>query len=175
MLFKAPTVKTLSKIIDHEPIQNLWSCLVPIQAMGSKRPLFLIHGAEGNVLIFRSLSGYLGNDQPVYGIQAEALDGRTEIQADFKTVAGRYIQEIKKVQPQGPYLLGGYCLGGNIALEVAQQLQLKGDTIGCVAMIESYNEKSVKRPIPFKTRRTNEILNILYHNTYLLINSFYFF
>ena len=163
MLFKAPTVKTLSKIIDHEPTQNLWSCLVPIQAMGSKRPLFLIHGAEGNVLMFKSLADRLGNDQPVFGIQAEALDGRTEIQADFKTVAGRYIQEIKKVQPQGPYLLGGYCLGGNIALEVAQQLQLKGDTIGCVALIESYNEKSVKRPIPFKTRKTNELLNVLYH------------
>ncbi len=162
-LFKAPTVKTLSKIIDHEHVEDLWSCLVPIQAAGSKRPLFLIHGAEGNVLIFRSLAGYLGNDQPVYGIQAEALDGRTEIQADFKTVAAKYIKEIKKIQPQGPYLLGGYCLGGNIALEVAQQLQQKGDTVGCVAMIESYNVKDVKHPLPFKVRKTNEILNVLFH------------
>jgi phthiocerol/phenolphthiocerol synthesis type-I polyketide synthase E len=162
-LYLAPTVAQLSKIIYEESGDLKWSCLVPIQPDGTKRPLFLIHGAEGNVLLYRKLAKYLGDDQPLYGLQAAALDGREEINADFKFVAAEYLREIQAVQPHGPYLLGGYCLGGTIALELAQQLKAKGEEVDLVAMIEIYNVKTMTWPQPFMLRIYNDFLNLIFH------------
>jgi phthiocerol/phenolphthiocerol synthesis type-I polyketide synthase E len=162
-LYSAPTVAQLSKILFEQSGDVKWSCLVPVQPNGTQRPLFLIHGAEGNVLLYRKLAHYLGDDQPLYGLQAAALDGRKEINADFKSVASEYLREIQTVQPHGPYLLGGYCLGGTIALELAQQLKAKGEEVDLVAMIEIYNVKTMTWPQPLMLRVYNDFLNLIFH------------
>jgi phthiocerol/phenolphthiocerol synthesis type-I polyketide synthase E len=162
-LYSAPTVAQLSKTLFEQSGDLKWSCLVPIQPNGTQRPLFLIHGAEGNVLLYRKLAHYLGDDQPLYGLQAAALDGRKEINADFKLVASEYLREIQTIQPHGPYLLGGYCLGGTIALELAQQLKAKGEEVDLVAMIEIYNVKTMTWPQPLMLRVYNDFLNLIFH------------
>src|SRR5581483_10772790 len=118
-LFRASTIEALADIIRGDTRKPSWRCLVPIREGGSKPPLFLVHRAEGNVLLYRQLGRHLGPDQPVYGLQAQGLDGETDFECRFEDIAAHYVQEIQTVQPEGPYYLGGYCLGGTLALEMA--------------------------------------------------------
>jgi len=162
-LFHSPTIAKLADVLRVEDTGKLWSSLIPIRSTGSGRPIYLVHGAEGNVLLYRSLAQYLGEEQPIYGLQSAGLDGKEDLDPHFQNVAARYVEEIKKVQPEGPYNLGGYCLGGTIALEMAQQLIARGDRVNFLGMIEIYNIQSLKWPLPLYLRICNNFLNIWYH------------
>ncbi|HJV66038.1 MAG TPA: thioesterase domain-containing protein [Geomonas sp.] len=139
VLLQAPTLKELASFIGEGGQTPDWSSLVPIRGEGSLSPLFLVHGAEGNVLLYRDLARHLPKELPVFGLQSRGLDGRGSLLTTIEEMAACYIREIKSVQPQGPYLLGGYCLGGIVALEMAQQLRAMGESTALVSMIESYN------------------------------------
>ena len=145
-LFHAATIEALGDILRKDGWKPSWSSLVPIRPQGSKPPLFLIHGAEGNVLLYRQVTQYLGKDQPVYGLQSQGLNGNDAIFTTFQEMAAAYIKEIKTVQPQGPYNFGGYCLGGVVALEMARQLTDAGEKVDRVIMLESYNLKTLSMP-----------------------------
>jgi amino acid adenylation domain-containing protein len=138
-LFQAPTIEQLSNILSKEGWKASWSSLVAIQSRGSKPPLFLVHAAGGNVLMYRELALHLGPDQPLYGLQAQGLDGRQPFITRVEEMASHYIEAIKTVQGKGPYFLGGYCLGGTIALEMAQQLHAKNDKVALLALFETLN------------------------------------
>ena len=138
-LLQAPTLEKLASILDDDAGETGWSSLVTINAEGTKPPLFLVHGAEGNVLLYQDLVRYLGTDQPVYGLQSQGLDGSERFLTQLEEMASHYIGEVRSMQPKGPYYLGGYCLGGIIALEMAQQLKAQGEKVAMVAMIETYN------------------------------------
>jgi len=85
------------------------------------------------------LARYLGPAQPFYGLQAKGLDGRGPFHTFIEDMAADYIKEIRELQPEGPYYLGGYCMGGTIAFEMAQQLLKQGQTIGLLAMFDTYS------------------------------------
>jgi amino acid adenylation domain-containing protein len=142
-LFQAPTVESLADILRQDGCKPSWSSLVPIRPQGTKTPLFLVHGAEGNVLLYRQVTQYLDPDRPVYGLQSQGLSGNAEFAKTIPELAGVYIKEIRTVQPHGPYHFGGYCLGGVIALEIAQQLAGAGETVESVILLETYNLKSL--------------------------------
>jgi thioesterase domain-containing protein len=144
VLINAPTVEQLAGIVTDEEWSARWSPLVMIQPGGSKPPFFFIHGAGGNILNYRDLARHLGPDQPVYGLQSQGLDGNQPFLTRVEDMASRYIQEIQSVQPQGPYYLGGYCLGGTIALEMAQQLHVQGRETALLVLLETYNYSNVK-------------------------------
>lgn len=112
-----------------------WSPLVPLQPHGTRPPLFLIHALDGHVEHYLPLARGLGANQPVYGIQAIGLDGLTPPVASLCTMAARYAQEIRLVQPQGPYFIAGAAEGGLIAWEVAQQLLDAGAVVALLGMI----------------------------------------
>src|SRR5207249_10218034 len=120
-LIEAQTVEQRAMVLS-ENVRRNWSPLVEMQPKGSRPPFFCVHGASGNVLIYRDLSRHLGPDQPFYGLQAQGLDGTAECLTTVEDMAALYINEIRRVQPEGPYFIGGYCLGGTIAYEIAQQL-----------------------------------------------------
>jgi len=145
-LFRAATIETLAGVIRDTDLKQKWSSLVAIQPDGSKPPLFLVHGAGGNVLLYRDLANHLGPDQPVYGLQSKGLDGKQELLTRVEDMAAHYIKEMKIVQPGGPYLLGGYCLGGNIAYEIAKQLYDQGKKVDFVALFDTqrtWNEERI--------------------------------
>ena len=104
-----------------------------------------MHGAEGNVLLYRKVAQYLGIEQPVYGLQSLGLSGDGQFCTTVPQMAARYIGEIRSVQPHGPYFLGGYCLGGVIAFEMAQQLRAACEPVELVIMLETYNPGAVAR------------------------------
>jgi len=113
-----------------------WSLLVPIQVDGNKPPFFCVHGLTGDVLWFRQLGQLMAPDQPFYGIQAQGLDGETNSIASIKEMAALYINEIMRVQKNGPYYLGGASLGGTVALEMAQQLNQQGEQVALLVMFD---------------------------------------
>jgi thioesterase domain-containing protein/acyl carrier protein len=152
-LLQAPTVEQLAAIIRQQGESCLWSPLVTIQPKGSKPPLFCIHGMGGNVLCYRELSGYLGADQPVYGIQAKGMyddEEKQTLPTIFEEMAAHYIKLIRTVQPEGPYCLAGLSAGGAIAFEMAQQFLAQGQEVALLAMFETYypGYPKIMPPIP---------------------------
>ncbi|MEO0374387.1 MAG: amino acid adenylation domain-containing protein [Cyanobacteria bacterium P01_A01_bin.17] len=135
-LLQAPTVAQLARILQDSGRSQPWASLVNIQCQGSKPPLFCIHGVGGNVLSFRDLANCLGLDQPVYGLQSKGLNGDVLPLATIEEMASFYIQEIKKIVPQGPYFLAGYCMGSLIALEMAHRLHQAGEAVALLALLE---------------------------------------
>lgn len=137
-----PTIATLARIIDNN-LELASPLVVCLQSEGSKCPLFLIHAGGGYVFFYRALASRLGPDRPVYGVRAETkLDklGHPFVHSkSIEDLATRYITEIKTVQPKGPYALGGGCLGGVIAFEMARQLQSQGEEIsGSVLLFDAF-------------------------------------
>jgi len=139
VLLKAPSLKQLVAVIREDKAPAAWTSLVEIQSGGSGVPLFLIHAAGGNLLIYRNLIRHLGPDQTVYGLQVQGLDGTQPVLDKVEDMAAEYVKEIQEVSPEGPYLLAGYCMGGSIALEMAQQLREQGKDVALVALMETYN------------------------------------
>ena len=138
-LYEAPDIEDIARILSREIVSLRWPCLVAIQPSGSRPPFFCFHGDGGNVLIYKKLSHYLGSDQPVYGLQSQGLDGSSPLLKTVEEMAALYVREIRGVQPHGPYLLGGYCLGGTIAYETAQQLHAAGEEIALLALFDTMN------------------------------------
>jgi len=169
-LINAPTVEQIASIIRKE--EWSWSLLVPIQSRGSKPPFFCIHAAGGNVLNYRDLAHHLGPDQPVYGLQSQGLDGEQPFLTRIEDMASLYIKEIQAVQPQGPYFLGGYCLGGTIALEIAQQIYMQGQEVALLAFWETYNWSNTKAKSLFNKVYT-QMQRVEFHirNFFLLNNN----
>ena len=81
-----------------------------------------------------NLSRHLGTDQPVYGLKSRGLDGREEL-GSIEEMAAQYVADIRALQPRGPYHLGGYCFGGNVALEMARQLRQQGEEVALLALL----------------------------------------
>jgi surfactin family lipopeptide synthetase A len=136
-LLQASTIAQLGALVGKNGAAPAWSCVVPIQAGGSKQPFFCIHGANGAVVRFHSLARYLGQDQPFYGIQARGLDPAHAPHSTIEEMATHYVAEIRKVQAHGPYVLGGYSLGGAIAFEMAQQLSAEGQPGSTVVLFDT--------------------------------------
>jgi phthiocerol/phenolphthiocerol synthesis type-I polyketide synthase E len=138
-LYDAPTIEELARVLQANSTASGWSPLVAIQPLGSRPPFFCFHGAGGNVLTYRDLSRHLGSDQPFYGLQSQGLDGSRPPLTTIEDMAVLYLKEIRRVQPYGPYFLGGYCGGGTIAFEVAQQLRADGEPVALLALFDTMN------------------------------------
>jgi thioesterase domain-containing protein/acyl carrier protein len=136
-LFQAPTVERLAEVLRRKGWGPNWRCLVPIQPGGARRAFFCVHPFGGNVLCYEALSRRLGPEQPFFGLQARGLDGRTRPHRRIEDMAADYIAEIRTVQPEGPYLLGGACAGGLIALEMAQQLLAEGQGVALLVVMDT--------------------------------------
>lgn len=137
-LFQAPTIAQLANLMLKQGWSAYWSSLVSIQPHGNQSPLFLIHAVGGNVLGYRWLAEALGTDRPIYGLQARGLDGQQTPLTSIEEMASSYLEEIKLVQPQGPYFLAGHSFGGFVAFEMAQQLSRQGENVAVLALFDCF-------------------------------------
>jgi phthiocerol/phenolphthiocerol synthesis type-I polyketide synthase E len=172
-LIDTPTVEELGNIIREDEWSTSWSPLVAIQSdnYGAKPPLFCIHAAGGNVLLYRDLARHLGPDQPVYGLQAQGLDESGPFLTRIEDMASLYLKEILAVQPEGPYFLGGYCMGGTVALEIARQIYALGQEVALLALWETYNWANMA-PISTLDKVYSYIQKIEFHwRNFLLLNA----
>jgi aspartate racemase len=157
VLLQAPTVEQLAAVL-----RNGWSndssSLVAIQPEGSKTPFFCVHGVGGNVVGFHELARHMKPDYPFYGLQSQGLDGKHACHTRIEDMAAHYLNEIRTVQPKGPYQLGGFSLGGLVAYEMASQLQSRGEEVSLLALFDTYasNPKPVNK----------SLLHLLLHPTW---------
>jgi len=136
-IFQSPTIEQLALHLAQGHGELSRSLLVPLQPKGAKPPLFLVHGAGGDILWgYANLSAHMPDDQPIYGIKSSGQAGREEF-ARIEDMAACYVKELRVFQPHGPYYLGGYCFGGNVAYEMARQLHASGEKVAFVALLDS--------------------------------------
>jgi thioesterase domain-containing protein/acyl carrier protein len=147
-LLDSPTIAGIAELItrttspntgsDETPKPEIPSSLVQIQAGSFKQPLFLVHPVGGNVYLYRDLARYLGSEQPIYGIQAlSSINRETEPLTQIGEMAKQYVKDLRVLQPEGPYLLGGSSFGGMVAFEMAQQLHAQGQKVALLAMMDT--------------------------------------
>lgn len=147
-LFHATTIAQIAELVanvDEEATQ--WKIVVPIQPHGDKPPFFGVHGHEGGVLFWRDIVSHLPKDQPFYALQAVGVDGIQTPLNSIPATAELYISEIRKVQPHGPYYIGGYSMGGEIAFEMGQQLVSQNEAVNLLVMFDTRNPKRSIRPM----------------------------
>ncbi|NEO94698.1 MAG: non-ribosomal peptide synthetase, partial [Moorea sp. SIO3G5] len=137
-LLQEPTVEHLASLLSQPTVTQSVSPVVPIQPFGSQSPFFCVHPIGGHVLCYEALARYLGEEQRFYGLQALGFNGEQEPLNSIELMATKYIAALREVQPQGPYQLGGWSLGGLIAWEMAQQLTDSGEEVALLALIDSY-------------------------------------
>jgi thioesterase domain-containing protein/acyl carrier protein len=175
-LFIEPTVAGLAKYIRYDAATQIyryvgeaprWICLVPAQPRGKRRPLFLVMGylsPDRTLLLLSRIIPHLGSDQPVYGFRPRWVEGNREGYSSLEEAAREHIAELRTVQPKGPYLLGGYCLEGIVAFEMAQQLMLEGEEVALLALIDTERPtpmRTFRENLRFASRRTEHILGVI--------------
>jgi thioesterase domain-containing protein/acyl carrier protein len=146
-LLNAPTPRQNLHQLSDSCRASSSRALVPIIKQGARTPIFLFHSHGGNVLEYYRLATLLGVDRPVYAIQCHGADGGPFLPVPIEEMARMYLEEIRAVQPTGPYLFGGYCFGGILAIETALQLRAAGQETALVFMINA-----VTHTYPFNLR-----------------------
>jgi amino acid adenylation domain-containing protein len=141
-LFEAPTIERLAAVLKQQQSTAGTSLIVPIQPRGDRPSFFCVHGLGGAVLRFQELARLMAPDQPFYGIQPQGINGDAPILGTVELMAARYVGELRKFQPEGPYYIGGYSFGGVVAFEMARQLQAAGQEIGLLALLDTYPGKA---------------------------------
>ncbi len=149
-IFIEPTIAGLSKTIKYDDYADRyyhageicrWNRLVPAQPKGSRVPFFLVAGfmdADDTLRVLSRLIPHVGLDQPVYGFQPRWLDGVSDRYRDANEVATEFLVELRGVQAKGPYILGGDCAGGVVALVMAEKLMQQGEEVRLLVLFDTH-------------------------------------
>ena len=124
---------------------------VRLHAGGGKRPFFCVHPGSGTVGCFSEIAPLVDADRPFIGLQAPGVDGDCEPIEDLAALARGYVGEVRRVQPRGPYAIGGWSLGGTIAFQMAHELRRAGETVALLVLFdtqraEALHEARIPRP-----------------------------
>ncbi|TNC50405.1 SDR family NAD(P)-dependent oxidoreductase [Rubellimicrobium rubrum] len=176
VLFEAPTIRACARLIEERggivaqpsgptsseaaparPVRR-FTHLVPMHQGegGAKTPFFLVAGMFGNVLNLRHLAQLIGQDRPFYGLQARGLTGEEPPHTSLVEAATSCIAEMRQVQRQGPWMVGGFSGGGITAFEIARQLRDAGEEVASVILLDTPLPQ--RRPI---TRRDRAMIQWL--------------
>jgi thioesterase domain-containing protein/acyl carrier protein len=138
-LFKAGSVAEMARLLgDIEP----QGVIIPIRTEGSRPPFFCVHAATGQAIFLHQLSQHLSNDQPIFGMQSIGWESTTVPFTKLSDMAAHYVAEIRKVQPHGPYFIGGYSCGGQIAIRMAQILSAAGEEVAFLVLFDTLSQDS---------------------------------
>ena len=148
-LFEAPTVAGLATRLHAVNDQNPLDVLLPLRPHGASPPLFCIHPAGGLSWAYSKLIPFLKADHPLYGLQARGIAHPDALPCTLEEMASDYLDQIRGIQPGGPYLLLGWSFGGLVAYEIATQLQSQGESGTFLALLDSYpSDQQLSPPIP---------------------------
>ena len=118
--------------------------LLPIRPRGTRIPVFFVHPIVGLSWCYGGLARYLDDDRPMYGLQTPGVCELEEPPSSLSGLAARYLREIRRVAPEGPYHLVGWSLGGVIAHDLAVQLQRGGQHVASLTLLDSF----AAQPVP---------------------------
>jgi thioesterase domain-containing protein/aryl carrier-like protein len=137
-LIAAPTVRGLMDRMSLSSVHAALDVILPIQPDGKRPPLFCIHPAGGLSWCYMPLARYVPEGFRIYGLQARGLDGTSEPSGSVREMAADYIEQIRSVQPAGPYYLLGWSFGGYPAHEIAVQLRTAGEQVAALIIMDAY-------------------------------------
>ena len=168
-VFHARTVAQMAALLREKIQPPRATSIVEIQPQGCRTPLMLVHGAGGGMFWgYTALANHLGTDQPVYGFKSRGVDGGEEL-ATIEEIARQYVADLRTFQPHGPYRLGGYCFGGNVAYEMARQLRAEGETVALLALINCMPPNSSYDRVKFGAVFCARFLeNMVYWSNYVV-------
>lgn len=166
-LFEAPTIAELAALVEErtgprelvspDNVRELpvsarprFRFLVDMGGRGEGTPFFMVAGMFGNIMNLRQLAQRLGPDRRFWGIQARGLLGDDKPHEDFTEAARDYIEELRQIQPAGPYLIGGFSGGGLTAYEMARQLRAAGEEVAMLVMLDT--PLPLREPVSRKDR-----------------------
>ena len=165
-LLMEPTIEQLAALLKQSQPSDRHQSMVLLRKGGPKPPLFFIHDGEGETLLYRNLALGLKADRPVYGVQPYSRDGYPILHTRLEDIVKYYAKEIRQVQPQGPYLLAGLCIGGFIAFEVGRHLQNQGETVAMIALLDTVDlEAPMRRSLA--TQRRDNFAKALNHRQHI--------
>lgn len=160
-LLEAPTIEKMARLVvlgkqqsegkSHSKPQKTTRRIVPLQEGNGLPPLFLIPGAGGHVISFRELAMALGAEWPIFGLQPSDYDLKQLSYSSVETLASALVEDLLKVEADGPFYLLGYSAGGLIAFEIAQKLIIDGKNVALLGLIDTYGP-GYPRPLPFRIR-----------------------
>ena len=136
-LLQEATIESIASHLREEGQSQPQSPLVAIQPDGPRRPFFCVHAVGGNALTYIELASRLGPEQPFYGLQAPGLNGEQEPLQTIEEIARCYVEALRGLQPEGPYMIGGWSFGGAVAFEMARQLRLQNQEVALLALLDS--------------------------------------
>ncbi|MCC6775919.1 MAG: alpha/beta fold hydrolase, partial [Hyphomicrobiales bacterium] len=138
-LFEAPTVEKLIEHINRgQPSRSPLEVLLPLRTGGQLAPLFCIHPGGGLSWSYAGFLRHLPTARPIYGLQARGVVQPELAPQSVEEMAADYLQQIRAVQPTGPYHLLGWSFGGLVAHAIATQLQASGQRVALLALLDSY-------------------------------------
>ena len=136
-LMHAPTISQLAAMIEGAAPVPSSSMLVPMRS-GTGNPLFVLHSHSGTIVEMWPIVAAMQCGRPVWGLQAQGIDGEQAPQQRVEEMALTYIEQMRTVQPHGPYAVCGYSFGGSVAFEVAQRLHRAGESMELVCVLDPY-------------------------------------
>ena len=142
-LFSAPTIASLAELLDEERESARWPTLVPIRTDGRRPAFFLV--AQGNIVGFENVANKL-DDRAFYVFHHPAVHREPLLEISIEDMAEHFLRELRRVQPSGPYLLGGWCAGSAVAFEMARRLVKEGDSVPLLAILDSIRPPGVTGP-----------------------------
>ncbi|MBZ5763783.1 alpha/beta fold hydrolase, partial [Rhizobium sp. VS19-DR104.2] len=146
-IFEAPTVAGLAQqLAMANPSSDAFNTLLPLRATGRRPPIFCVHPGGGLGWAYAGMLQYLSRDRPVYALQSKRLSTKDLTFRNIETRSKDFLQEIKQVQPEGPYTLVGWSLGAVIAHAIASELQKNGDKISNLIFLDGYPLTSTSSP-----------------------------
>ena len=137
-LYQAPSPREFARLLADGSSTPEWRRLVPIQPAGTRTPIFMVHHGAGSTYGFNGIARHLHAERPLYGLQESGWQDDEPFPHSLEQMAGDYVAEVRTVQPHGPYVLGGFCFGGLVAYEMAQQLRAAGEPVALLVLMDAY-------------------------------------
>ncbi|HZF40852.1 MAG TPA: amino acid adenylation domain-containing protein [Blastocatellia bacterium] len=138
-IFQNASVEQLAAVLRRDVNSAPRSSLVKIKSQGNRRALFFVHPVGGGVFSYLELANRLSQDRPFYAFQSRGLYDGLAPHTSIRDMATDYLAELREAQPQGPYLLGGWSMGGVVAFEMAHQLEKIEEQVELLTMVDSFN------------------------------------
>jgi amino acid adenylation domain-containing protein len=163
ILFESATVAEIADIIRHEVDSTTRSPLVLLKSGQNQSPLFCVHAIGGTLFNYYDLVRRLGEKRPIYGLQAQGIDGTQQPLDRVEDIASYFISTIQTIQPHGPYFLVGHSFGGIVAFEMARQIAERGERVDFLGIVDirsphlAKDTMSLKKWLKFHASKLQEL------------------
>ncbi len=163
ILYQSPTIEQLAAVIAGGSESGSGTGVIPLRRGGHRPPLFLLSSVEGDSIMFRHLVRYIDSEQPIYGVNISADD----FHATMDDVVSRYMGEICRISPAGPFFLSGFSSGGVVAFEIARRLRAQHYEVRFLSMLDTV--------CPTYSKRLHPLWNIITVSNFLTNLPFWFY